>query len=191
MEKSMKIQNQRFILNKEKLCWAQTKEEVSGIQYLYVRNYPDEEYVIIGTKLFQWFSQTNTAKEIPLAFLCKDKIYSYYYSENEGKRHGEGRFVFAINTEKIYLIGRAFAHIHDNLYKIGRYAYQIVDGELEKLCECMEFETIDVRVEISAEENGISEMQAFKKVGNRWKQVTYWRPGNIVPSSTPKSNLKK
>ena len=188
-EKSIKIGKKRFVLENGKLCNAQTKEEVKDLPYLFFKNYPAQEFVVVDNRLFQWFDDDRKIRELPLIFLCKDNNFSYFYSDNPGKEHGEGRFVIAFKENRIFLIGRAFMQIHDNLYKIGRYAYQIVDGHLEKLCECLNFEKIDVRVEISAGENGMSEMQAFKKVGQRWKKVTHWRPGHIVPSQ--KSNPKK
>lgn len=176
-----------FAVKGEKLYQTSSKEEEKELRYKYVRNYFDDNicYIIIKDHFFIWKRDEKKAEELKVNLLCQNKYLTYYVTE------GAINYVFAVKDNgEIFVIGRSFVPIVDNLYKIGRYAYQIVNGELEKLCECMEFERIDVRVEISAGENGMSEMQAFTKEGQRWKKVNHWRPGNIVPQNR-KSNLKK
>lgn len=174
------IEGSFFIIVDEKLYDAETKEEEKKLRYKYVHNYFDKNigYVIIKNRFFIWFKDKKAAQEYGVEMLCQNPRFTYYYTQ------GDINFVFAVKTNgEIFIIGRSFCPIYDNLYKIGRYAYQIINGELEKLCECMDFEKIDIRVEISAGEIGVSEMQAFQKVGNRWKMVTRWLPGHINPSS--------
>ena len=190
-KKLIRFENKFFFVVGEKLFNAQTKEEAK-IPYTYVRNYVNDNicYIIIGSRFFKYIKDEDLAVEIKTELLCKGNLFAYYHTAVPEIKNN---YVFILKDNGVSaVIGSSFQHIHDNLYKIGRFAYQIVDDNLEKLCECMEFEKIGVRIEISAEETGVSEMLAFKKFGKRWEVVNHWRPGNIVPSSnTNKSNLKK
>ncbi len=190
-KKLIRFENKFFFVVGEKLFNAQTKEEAT-IPYTYVRNYVNDNicYIIIGSRFFKYIKDKDLAVEIKTELLCKGNLFAYYHTAVPEIKNN---YVFILKDNGVSaVIGSSFQHIHDNLYKIGRFAYQIVDDNLEKLCECMEFEKIGVRIEISAEETGVSEMLAFKKFGKRWEVVNHWRPGNIVPSSnTNKSNLKK
>lgn len=187
----IRIGNSFFIVKGEKLFNAQTNEEEKTLPYTYVRNYFKDNicYVIIGNRFFKYNKNEKSAVEIKTKLLCKNNLFEYYHTAVPETKNN---FVFLLKPNgESAVIGSSFQPIYDNLYKIGRYAYQIVDDNLEKLCECMEFEKIGVRIEISAEETGASEMQAFQKFGKRWEVVNRWLPGNIVPSSNKKSNLKK
>lgn len=186
-EKLIQIGKRFFFVKEEKLFDAETHLEETELHYLYVRNYSDENicYIITQNRFFQWDYIQGEAQEYPVEILCQNKLFTYFYT-TEGVR-----FVFATNAfGKIFIIGRNFQHIYENLYKIGKYAYQIVDGELEKICECMEFEKIDVFVEISAGESGISETLSLKKEGKKWRKVNHWLPGNIIPRKF-RNTLKK
>lgn len=184
------IEKQFFIVKGEKLFNAQTNEEEKTLPYTYVRNYFNDNicYVIIGSRFFKYIKNEKRAVEIKTELLCQNDLFACYHTAVPETKNN---FVFILKPNgKSAVIGSSFQPIYDNLYKIGRYAYQIVDGNLEKLCECMEFEKIGIRVEISAEETGISEMLAFKKFGKRWEVVNRWRPGNIIPNTNNKPNLK-
>lgn len=185
----IRIEKKFFIVKGKKLVNAQTGKEETQLKYTYVHNYFNENicYVIIGKRFFKYLRDQRCAVEIKTELLCKNSLFEYYHTAVPETKNN---FVFIVKQNgESAVIGSSFQHIYDNLYKIGRYAYQIVDDNLEKLCECMEFEKIGIRIEISAEETGYSEMLAFKKFGKRWEVVNHWRPGNIVPTS--KSNLKK
>lgn len=167
-----------FLLDGEKLIEAETQQEEQSLRYKYVRNYSNDEicYVIIGNRFFEWNKPNKVARELTVATLCQNSRFTYYYTK------GDTNIVFTVKKDgTTFVLGTCFIPICDNLYKIGRYAYQIVDGEVEKLCECGDFDTVGIRVEISAEEEGVSEMLSFEKRGNRWKKVNHWRPGNIIP----------
>lgn len=180
MEKLILVNGHLFSLKGEKLFNEQTRLEEKTLRYKYIRNYADDSicYVIIGNRFFKWFRKERRAQEFDANVLCQNSYQTYYYTK------GQTNFVFSTyNDGEISVLGRSFQPICDNLYKIGKYAYQIVDGMLEKLCECMSFEKINIRVEISAGEDSLSEMQAFQKEGKRWKKVAQWLPGNIVPKN--------
>lgn len=188
MEKLILVDGHLFSLKGEKLFNEQTKLEEKKLRYKYVRNYADESicYVIIENRFFKWYKSEKRAQEFEVKVLCKNSHYTYYYTV------GTCNFVFVSSVKgEISIIGRSLQHIYDNLYKIGRFAYQIVDGIPEKLCECMSFVKINIRVEISAGEDSLSEMQAFQKEGKRWKKVAQWLPGNIVPKTHKSTNLIK
>lgn len=183
MERVIHHENCFYVVENRKLINAQTKEEETKLRYTYVRNYTNDDicFIIIKNHFFLWDKIHKRAQELGVELLCQNQRYTYYHTT------GEFNFVFGVKRDgSAFVIGRSFRPIYDNLYKIGRFAYQIVDGELEKLCECAEFERIDVRVEISAGENGFSEMLAFKKIGKRWEVVNHWRPGNIMPRKLKK-----
>ncbi len=187
-ERVIRFENRFFIVVNDQLIDAQTKQ-ASDIPYTYVRDYTDNNvcFIIIKNRFYKWIKEQKVAVEWPTEMLCQNSRFTCYYTKSNRKNN----YVFLAKVDgTAAVIGSSFQPIYDNLYKIGRYAYQIIDGELDKLCECMEFEKIGVRIEISAEESGASEMQAFQKFGNRWEVVNRWLPGNIVPSSN-KSNLKK
>lgn len=187
----IRFENKFFFVEGEKLLNAQTKEEEKCIPYKYVRNYRNDNicYIIIGSRFFKYIRNEKRAVEIKTELLCRNTLFECYHTTVPETKNN---FVFVVKPNgESAVIGSSFQHIYDNLYKIGRYAYQIVDDNLEKLCECMEFEKIGIRIEISAEETGVSEMLAFKKFGKRWEVVNHWRPGNIVPTANKKSNLKK
>ena len=182
------VNRHAYIVKNEKLIDAQTQKEEKKLPYKYIRNYMNDDicYIIIQNRFFRWNKKRQSAEELGVEILCQNPRFTYYYTL------GNINFVFATAEDgKSFVLGKSFQPIYDNLYKIGRYAYQIINGELEKLCECMEFEKIGVRIEISAGENGVSEMLAFQKVGNVWQVVNHWRPGNIAPQYRLKSNFKK
>ena len=179
----IRVGHQTFIVENEKLVDARNKQEEKNLIYGCYKDYinPHIRYVIVNQQFWIWFENRKQAKDIKTSLLCQGRYFSYYVTEQIGSEENS-ICVFALKENgKVSLLGRTFETICDTLLKIGNFVYQQIDGDLEMLCACQDFEVFDSRVEINTGEKDYSEMHVFQFTGHCWKEIMHWRPGNIVP----------
>ncbi len=192
MKKNLvKYDGHYFFLENGALYEDGTNRKVNDKKYLFVSNYGTRPFDILVIEKTVFFIFSEKVKEISTYSLLEGKYADYFYTATENEK-GEGIYVFS-KTEngRPMLIGRSFSEITDNVYKIGKKAYQIAREQLLEMCECTEFDRYVNRLEIHTGEKDYSEMYVYEKHGGIWEQTYKWIPGQLQPQYAKEKTITK
>ncbi len=188
----IKFDGHYFFLEKNALYEDGTNRKVNEQKYLFVNNYGTKSYDVLVIEQSVFFIFPDKVKEISTDTLLEGKYADYFYTLSEGEKKGENIYVFSQCADrKPMLIGRSFLPMVDNVYKIGKKAYQLTDNQLIEMCECCEFDTYFDKLEIHTGEKDYSVMYTFKKSGGIWEQINKWIPGSLKPQNDKKEKPSK
>lgn len=188
-QKLIKTNGHSFLLENGILYEEATLYRVKNEKYLYVNNYGLKPFDILVIDKTVFFVFEKKVKEISTYTLLEGKYAHYFFTATEGDEKGNGIFVFSKSeNRKPMLLGRSYLPILDDVYKIGKKAYQVAQDQLLELCECYDYDTYFDHLEIHTDEKGYSVMYTYKKCGGIWQQINKWVPGSIKPQ---KDNAQK
>ena len=150
-----------------------TKRKVSNQNYLFANNYGTKPYNILAIGNHVFFIYPDKVERVFTNLLIQDKQSEYFYTEGTGNEDGNDIYVFIRrkNSKKPALLGRSMQQITENVYKIGKFAYQIIDGKLQDMCPCTEFEAFSTLLEIQTGEPSCSKLIIYKKSSHGWKKI--------------------
>lgn len=148
-----------------------TKRRVCEQNYLFASNYGTKPYNILAIENDVYFIYPDRVEKVFTCQLLQEDRAEYFYTENTGDEDGNETYVFVRreNSKKPALLGRSLRLITEDVYKIGKQAYQVINGQLHDMCPCTEFEIFRNMLEIQTGDD-FSKVIIYKKTSKGWKK---------------------
>lgn len=170
-----------YFWEKSNLYEYETNRKISKLNYLFASNYGTKPYDILAIETDVFFIYPDTAKKISTDTLLEEKNANYFYTEDTGDENGNDIYVFIQrgNPQKTALLGRSLQQITEDVYKIGKIAYQVIDGQLYDMCPCTDFEISGNLLEIQTGDPGCSKLVCYRKSSAGWRKINEWERRNL------------
>lgn len=170
-----------YFLEKNNLYESDTNRRINEQNYLFANNYGTKPYNVLAIENTVFFVYPDKVKKIPTTELLQEKQAEIFYTEGTGDEDGNDTYVFIrrANSKRLSLLGRSLQEITENVYKIGKYAYQVINGQLCDMCPCTEFETFRDLLEIQTGEQHFGTVFVYKKTSKGWEKIREFQGTSI------------
>lgn len=146
--------------------------------YVYLNRPGQSNILVIADKVY--LHKNDKYLEVNTAVICENKNFKYFRTDTPNLP--ESHVFYRTESGKYGLVGRTFTEIFENeVFKIGKKAYQLIKNDLVYMTECEEFERWKDRLEIHTGEPDYSEMFAYEKKCGQWTEVYHYVPGVLKP----------
>lgn len=169
----IRFNGREYFLEKNKLYENDTKRRVNEQNYLFASNYGTKPYDVLAIEDTVFFVYPDKVKKIPTTELLPEKQVEIFYTEGTEDEIGNDIYVFVrmANSKRLSLLGRSLEEIREDVYKIGKHAYQVIDKQLCYMCPCTEFEAFRNLLEIQTGEQHFGTVFIYKKTSKGWEKI--------------------
>lgn len=177
----IRFNGREYFLEKNNLYENGSNRRINEQNYLFANNYGTKPYNILAIENTVFFVYPDKVKKIPTAELLQEKQAEIFYTEGTGDEDGNDIYVFIRrnSSKRLALLGRSLQKITTNVYKVGKFAYQVVNGQFHDMCLCTEFEVYKDLLEIQTGDPHFGTVFIYKKTSKGWEKIREFQGGNI------------